>query len=69
MPLFVALDEYEAAVRLIATHAKLGLVGGPAQADAALRAILAACERVDDTVAEVLSHPNAVSQVCALSGR
>lgn len=35
MPLLVALDEYDAAVRMIAVHAELGLAGGSTQAEAA----------------------------------
>ena len=66
MPLLVALDEHEAAMRAVALHAQLGLRAGPLEAQAALRMILAICRKTEDTVAEVLSHPHAVSQASTL---
>lgn len=64
MPLLVALDEYESAVRAIAIHAQLALSSGPDQEKAtALQIILAFCEKVDETVEDVLAHPDAVLQV------
>lgn len=66
MPLLVALDEYEVAVRAVALHAQLGLKAGPLEAQAALRVILAICEKTEDTVAAVLSDPRAVSQASTL---
>jgi hypothetical protein len=66
VPLLVALDEYEFAMRTVALHAQLGLEAGPLEARAALSVILAICQKTEDTVAEVLSHPRAVSQASAL---
>lgn len=62
MPLLVAIDEYENALRAIAVHAEIGLSAGPGQAEAALRAIRMVCEKTSETIGEVLSHPAAVSQ-------
>lgn len=67
MPLLVAIDEYENALRAIAVHAEIGLSAGPGQAEVALRAILMVCEKTSETIGEVLSHPDAVSQARAVS--
>lgn len=66
MPLLVALDEYECALRAVSIHAQLGLAAGSGHADAALRAILMVCMETGATVEDVLSHPEAVPQVCAV---
>ncbi|MGB7399037.1 hypothetical protein [Castellaniella sp.] len=69
MPLLVALDEYDAALRAVSIHAQLGLAADSSgHAEAALRAIQVVCEKVSATVEDVLSHPEAVSQVCAIAG-
>lgn len=69
MPLLVALDEYECALRAVSIHAALGLAaGGPGHAEVALRAIQAVCERASVTVEDVLAHPDAVQQACAIEG-
>lgn len=66
MPLLVALDEYESAMEAVALHAQLGLEAGPSETQAVLRVILAICQKTEDTVAEALSHPRAVSQASTL---
>jgi hypothetical protein len=66
VPLLVALDEYESAMRTVALHAQLGLEAGPLEAQAALSVILAICQKTEDTVAEVLAHPRAVLQASTL---
>ncbi len=70
MPLLVALDEYEAALRAVSIHAQLGLAAGSSgHSEAALlRAILAVCEKASSTVEGVLAHPDAVRQACAIEG-
>ncbi len=69
MPLLVALDEFECAMRVVSIHAQLGLAAGSSgHAEAALRAIQAVCEKADATVEDALSHPDAVQQVCAIEG-
>lgn len=69
MPLLVALDEYEAALRAVSIHAQLGLAaGGPGHAETALRVIQAVCEKASVTVEDVLAHPEAVQQACAIEG-
>lgn len=69
VPLLVALDEYDAALRAVSIHAQLGLAAGSSgHAEAALRAIQVVCEKVSATVEDVLSHPEAVSQVCVIEG-
>lgn len=67
MPLLVALDEYDAALRAVSIHAQLGLAAGSSgHAEAALRAIQVVCEKVSATVGDALSHPEAVQQVCVI---
>lgn len=69
MPLLVALDEFECALRAVSLHAQLGLAAGSScHAEAALRAIQVVCEKASATVEEVLSHSEAVSQVCVIEG-
>lgn len=64
MPLLVALDECDSALRAVSIHTQLGLAAGSAgHAEAALRAIQVVCEKASATVEEVLSHPEAVRQV------
>lgn len=50
VPLLVALDEYESAMRVAAIHAQLGLAVGAGGTEAALRAILAVCQEASVTV-------------------
>lgn len=52
---------------MISIHTEIGLSAGPGQAEAALRAIQTICAKTDETLAEVLSHPDAVSQASAVS--
>ncbi|QAA93597.1 hypothetical protein [Pollutimonas thiosulfatoxidans] len=66
MPLLIALDEYESALRTVSIHAQIGLEAGPHEAQAALRMIFATCEKAAGTVEDVLSHPDAAAQVCAI---
>jgi len=67
MPLLVALDEYEAALRAVSIHAALGLAADSSgHANAALRAIQLVCEKASATLEDVLSHPDAVQQACAI---
>ncbi|MER1968336.1 hypothetical protein [Castellaniella sp. GW247-6E4] len=69
MPLLVALDEYEAALRAVSIHAQLGLAAGSSgHAEASLRAIQVVCEKAVSTVEDVLAHPEAVQQACAIEG-
>lgn len=69
VPLLVALDEYDAVLRAVSIHAQLGLAAGASgHAEAALRAIQVVCEKASATVEDVLSHPEAVQQVCAIEG-
>lgn len=69
MPLLVALDEFECALRAVSIHAALGrAAGSPGHAEAALRAIQVVCEKASVTVEDVLAHPEAVQQVCAVAG-
>lgn len=69
MPLLVALDEYEAAMRAVSIHAQLGLATGSfGHADVALRAILVICEEASNSVAQALSHPDTVRQVFTIEG-
>ncbi len=55
MPLLVALDEYDAAIRAIATHAELGLQVPTNQA-AALRIILGLCYKTDESVSDTMAY-------------
>lgn len=67
MPLLVALDEFECAVRAVSIHAQLGLAAGSSgHAEAALRAIQVVCEKASATLEGVLAHPDAVRQACAI---
>ncbi len=69
VPLLVALDEYDSALRAVSIHAQLGLAAGSSgHAEAALRAIQVVCEKASATVEDVLSHPEAVQQVCVIEG-
>ncbi|MCQ9618244.1 hypothetical protein L1889_17465 [Paenalcaligenes niemegkensis] len=64
MPLLTAIDEYDSAITTITIHARLGLTNSdPAQREAALRAILALCEKVDETVTDVLTYTTGAEQI------